>query len=270
MIDKYFKVSKDGLQINLQSLNHVKKFWQDTFEDVYYQNCSKEETARRIEWCGGDVAKFEDVLVSGDAEMIKNIKDVTDKKLNELLKIHHTISKDYLLGVEGEFFDVGILLSGEPEHWFKETTMDGKKETPRVEININGAYSHRVKSETVMENSSLVLAYCKLLEMNGVQTKINVHFISKKEHYTGTKRSRYSLNEYDYFITIKDFEDKISYYKLSTVLHPVFFRRGLLRIKEARWDKKQNDGYGVSVMSDKNIQLNNSDDIKQKFEKFFE
>ena len=44
------------------------------------------------------MAKFEDVLVSGDDEMIKSIKDVTDKKLNELLEVHHTISKDYLLG----------------------------------------------------------------------------------------------------------------------------------------------------------------------------
>lgn len=270
MIEKYFKVSKDKEKVDLISLSNLKRFWNDVFELEFENNDSKNENARYIKWCGGDVAKFEDVLVSGDDEMIKSIKDVTDKKLNELLEVHHTISKDYLLGVDGEFFDVGILLSGEPEHWFKETIMDGKKELPRVEININGAYSHVVKSETVIENACLVLAYCKLFEMNGVQTKINVHFVSQKEHYSGVKKSRYVTTAYDYFINIKDFEDKISYYKLSTVLHPIFFRRGLLRIKECRWNGKQNDNYGEPVEHSDHIQLKESGDIKRKFEKFFE
>lgn len=265
MLEKYFSISKDKLALDIKSIQNLKRFYFDSME-IETKNMYSVSTADSTnKWTGSTVEEFKEILNSGDVAMIKSIKDFTDKKTSELLKSHNKLAVDYLIGVEGEFFDVGIVLSGEPEHWFKETKIDGATIQPRIKINISGSYSHKVNANTVLENASLILAYCKVLERLGIQTSIKVHFQSSNEHERRGKN-----NVYDYFLKVKGFEDNISYYKLSTVLHPSFLRRGIFRIKEIRWNKNQANNYGKSQEDEKFIQLNDINSIAKSFEKFFE
>lgn len=275
MLDKYFKIKKaenlhffngkivDSLDIG--SVLNLKKFYIETQEVVTkYHNSLN---SGRFDFCGTETKEdFVELLNFGDTEMIKNLKSCTDLELKRLNREYRTTTIEYIFDNEGDFFDVGTVLSGEPEAWLKEIKVD--KENKIVVLDIIGTFSSNIKKETILHNASLILAHCKFFEERKIQCKIVVHFLSNGEHNTkGGKRD--TAKTYNYFIVAKDVNQKIDYCKLSAILHPSFLRRGMFRIKEIRWNASQHDGYGIPCSTSYVTRLDSESTVREIEKKYF-
>lgn len=250
MIKEYFRITKaeklsfysgkitDTMDIG--SIGKLKKFINETKEVKTKISLGLLDNESRYDFTGVTVEGFNDILERGSNDIISLLKDVTKKELKRLNDSYSVEKIEYLLDCEGDFFDVGIVMSGEPECWLKEIRTTEKK--PLVELNVLGSYGWRKDQKDIISNAGLILAYCKYFEERGIQTKITVHFVSTHE-ITG----RGASNAHHYKILAKDQNQNIDYAKVSAILHPSFFRRGMFRVKEIRHDEKQYDSYGKSV-----------------------
>lgn len=250
MIEEYFRISKaDKLSfyggkvvdtLDIGSIGKLKRFIEGTKDVQTKMDLALKDNERRYEFTGSTVEGFNDILERGSDDIISLLKDVTKKELKRLNDRYDIEKIEYLLDCEGDFFDVGIVMSGEPECWLKEIRTTEKKTL--IELNVLGSYSWRKDQKDIISNAGLILAYCKFFEERGIQTKIMVHFISTNE-ITG----RGASNAYHYKILAKDQNQNIDYAKVSAILHPSFFRRGMFRVKEIRHNGKQDESYGRSV-----------------------
>ena len=177
---------------------------------------------------------YEDLLENGDENVMKKIKVETGLKVKELSKKYEEVIHNYRFDVSGQFFDVGLVLTGVPESWLDPEVEP--EEVLRVDIVINGAFNAGVDANKIVTASSRLLAMTKILEDNGVQVSLKMVNNNVAYNYD-CERSLLSV------ITLKDYSEPINYRKLSAIMSPAHHRRGLFKIMEASCDKI-NGGYG--------------------------
>ena len=178
---------------------------------------------------------YEELLTEGDEEVMKKIKTDTQKEIAELGKKYKEEIRGYKFDVVGDFFDIGLVLTGVPEAWLEPDVTP--EEVVRVSININGAFSAGVNTKTIVKSASRILSMVKILEDHGVEVCIKM------------VNANYCVDEaYDMALTtlvnIKDYDEPINYKKVSALLTPAHHRRGVFKVIECATDGKVASGYG--------------------------
>ena len=130
----------------------------------------------------------------------------------------------------GLFFDVALVLSGEPEAWLEIVqTEEESKGSKLVTIGLNCSVSAAVSAEVVRQRGAAVLALVQLLEVSGrsVRVKVGIHAMEGGSSVSPT----YSLKA---AVVLKEWgealdEDKLAFWLVCEDA----FRRCFFRIMEA-------------------------------------
>ena len=193
------------------------------------------EIERDTNWAGTRTWDgFLELLENGDEAVIKKIKISTDKKVVEMSKKYKEVLTNFKFDVTGQFFDIGLVLQGAPESWLDP--QHEEKEITRIDIILNISLSARDDEDTVINNAGRVIAMCKILEDHGVEVSI--------KGLIG--QSNYQNNNDETFVSIiemKGYDEPVNYQKLSILLSPAYFRRGIFKLMEVVSDNV-NYGYG--------------------------
>ncbi|MCK5133653.1 MAG: hypothetical protein KAR40_16050 [Candidatus Sabulitectum sp.] len=221
--------------VDLNNLTTLKKFMIKNSAEVKgtkYNSSMKEGS-----WSGTDTwNKYIELLDNGDENVMKKIKIETDKKVVSLEKQYKEVLTNYRFDVTGQFFDVGLVLTGVPETWLEPEPQP--EETLRIDILINGGMNSSVNEKTIVNSSARILAISKILEDNGVQVGLKMINFSL---YYDERRSRSLLTT----INLKDYDEPINYHKLSSLMSPSHNRRGVFKLKEVS-EYNMDNGYGRS------------------------
>ena len=249
--------------IEMGTLSNFKRFMMEYKEhrnDKY--NSSMKEG--RSSWSGtDDYDSYLKLLDNGDINVIKSIKVATDKKVAEISKKYEEELTNYRFDVSGQFFDIGLVLSGVPECWLQPEYTPIEK--LQVELIINGTFASNVNKNDVISGASRILAIAKILETNDVQVKIKI--VSCIKGYTSA-RSRSLFVAVD----VKDYDEPINYKKCSALLSPTFLRRGVFKVMEVlsmENKKKLKGSYGKAVSVSNFIELQDNHQIDNLETKLF-
>jgi len=221
--------------LDLGNLSNLKRFMVK-YNDHKNKAINNSHTPRA--WAGTDTwEEYLELLENGDEVVMKKIKISTDKQVAELGKKYEDVIKRYRFDVTGEFFDVGLVLSGVPECWLipEETP----EEILQIDILINGAFSNGFNQKKIVKSSVRLIAMAKILEDNGVQ--VGMKLVNNNASYDGDYNETLITT-----ITLKGYDEPISYRKMSALLTPAHHRRGLFKIMEVASDYV-NSGYGSPV-----------------------
>lgn len=220
-------------------------------------NSSMEEDEDRNPWSG--TASFDtylELLNNGDEKVMEKIKVETDKKVISLSKQYEEVIKNYRFDVVGEFFDIGLVLTGVPESWLEPEIE--QEEKVRIELLLSASFNCGVDVSTVVNGASRILAITKILEDHGVEIKMKVVNCSK-EWARGHKNLYVVTN-------VKDFDEPINYKKVSALVSPTYLRRGVLKIMEVVGKNDVSDGYGSPIKTEALIDISDNREI-DKLEK---
>ena len=178
--------------------------------------------------------KFLELLDSGDKAVIKQIKEQTKTQVTNLKKQYKDVFQGYKFDVTGQFFDVGLVLSGVPESWLNP--IEEPEEELRVEISLNGSFNAGTDKKTVIAGASRVLAMVHILEEHNVLVKVNI--VSLNDRYTKSRASMVME------VVAKDYDEPINYHKMSALVSPTFHRRGAFKAMELVSENGMGAGYG--------------------------
>ncbi len=186
-----------------------------------------------------------DLIQNGDM-------DILNKLTTELSKIEPKyIDSPYIPDTNGSFFDVAKVLEGEPESWYRKA--DTKVDIPTLEIVLGIGYLSNVSKNTIIHNSAILISYIKGIEAKGVRVKL----IGR--HHNEGRKGTYS----ETIVVIKDYYESFNYPKLSGVIHPSFFRRLFMRVKELNIPNLSS-GYGRTIY-DNDIEISKESSIHKYF-----
>ena len=243
--------------VDFGTLGNYKRFMKKYTDFNKGSNSSMKES----EWHGTKTWKeFIELLDNGDDKVIKKIKIATDKKVAELEKKYHHEIINYRFDVTGEFFDVGLVLTGVPECWLEPEVVEVEK--VKVDLVVNGAFHAGFDKDDIIKSSARILAITKILEDNDIQVRIKL--VSMNVAYD-TEREKSLLG----IVTVKDFDEPMNYKKCSALLSPTYHRRGLFKAMEVSVDGRMNGGYGTPRKFDGVIQLNDYTQIDELERKLF-
>ncbi len=186
-------------------------------------------------WSGTKTwATYLDLLNDGDKELIASIKTNTKKAVADLSKRYKDVINNYKFDVTGQFFDVGLVLSGVPESWL-EPEID-EEEITKIDLVLDGAFHASFDKDTLSRNISRILAMVKILEDNGVE--VGIKLISGNQSWDGAHREDLVVLTH-----IKNYDEPINFKKITSLLTPAYHRRGIFKIIEMQADRVGN-GYG--------------------------
>ena len=212
---------------------------------------------RTGDWSGTRTwSEFEKYLQNGNNADIAEIKKYT-KIYTDKLEHKFAMKSEYLFDVTGEFFDIGAVMTGEPEAWVKEIKV---KDDKFIELYIQGTYPDGTDLDKVRKNASKLMAIVNLLQERKFLVKINIVFRSKKS-YTSDLKLKTEVK-----MVVKDYDQPIDFKKLATLLGVPFFRRGILRLLEIEYGNNVRTGYGIPELKSNEINLFKTEDI-DKLEK---
>jgi len=236
-VPKYLeKVRFNGVTkiVEMGTLSSYKKFmakYKD-FDKCKYKSSMKKSSDG---WSGSKTYDdFLDVLENGDENVMKKIKIATGKQIAELGKKYEETFIAYKFDVVGQFFDVGLVVTGVPESWLEPEIHEEAK--VRVELVINGTFSAGVNEKKIVEGASKILAMAKILEDHDVQVKIKI--VSLVSDFSR------KVNDIAVATNIKDYDEPINYKKCSALLSPTYLRRGVFKLMELVGGKGLLIGYG--------------------------
>lgn len=178
----------------------------------------------KANWAGTQTwDEFLVLLEKGDDKVIKSIKISTNKQVNELASKYKEILTNFKFDVTGQFFDIGLVLQGIPETWLEPENEE--KEVIRIDVILNISLSASDDKNEVIRNASKVIAMSKILETHGIEVSIK-----------GVIAQRgYRISNDENLITIMDikrYDEPVNYQKLSILLSPAYFRRGIFKLME--------------------------------------
>jgi hypothetical protein len=255
--DRGFKVLEMG------ALESYRQFMDDNREfknAKYLSSMAVEHNESRRGFSGAQsYTVFQDLLQNGDDDVIKSIKTATKQNIKELQKTYEKELVGYKFDVSGKFFDIGLVLSGVPEHWLEEEYQEQGK--VMVEILINGTFPSKTNKEDVIKNSAKILAMTQILEDNDVLVKIKI--VSCIKEYGGKEKYLYIATD------VKDYDEPINYKKCSALLSPTYLRRGAFKIMEIEAGFSLSGDYGRPVDVPQLIQINNDDAVRRLETKLF-
>lgn len=185
----------------------------------------------------------EDILINGDTGVTAKVRDRT-KYYIDRFEHEYIFKSEYNWAVAGDFFDVGTMLSGEPEHWIVEHLIQEEK---FITINVNGTYHAEVDADDVIDNAGKMLGMAVALQELGFLVRINMEWAAKEVDDTNDETNlRITL-------PIKDYDEILDYKKMATLLHPSTFRRGVFRVMEVEIGNNLNSGYGRPIHNQKGV-----------------
>ncbi len=180
-------------------------------------------------WSGTSTwAEYIEILKNGDDHLMKKIKTKTKTETKNLEKQYKEVVSDYKFDVTGQFFDVGLVISGVPESWLEPEYAE--EEVVRVDIVLNGAYNWKFDQEVMSSNIARILAMIKVLENHKVEVKIVL--VSGNGNYDRKHREDLIV-----MTNLKGYSEPINYSKMTSLLNPAYHRRGILKIIEMQADK---------------------------------
>lgn len=195
--------------------SHGKTYYNPSFCDKDYQTCVE---FLKKGWNEG-------------AEKSSEILGSLETKLSET-----TVEKqDYQSDVSGDFFDVGVFLTGNPECWFNPVTVPTKQEEVKIKVNISSPYY--VTIEQIYNRGACVLAVIDRLREKYF---VNLEIIMSIHRVNTTKKDK------DIDIVLKiDTNNLYSKSMLAFCLvHSGYLRRICFAIMEKHFGKNHLDRYG--------------------------
>jgi hypothetical protein len=179
------------------------------------------------EWCGGT---FEDAMTqakTGNPELCNKLFD--DVRVLEALIEEDKIGE--IRDVTGEYFDVGDVISGEPECWRRDEYGEQK---PVIPIYASFGMNAGISPETIFHRGAAIVAMIDELESNGFTVDLYLE-----------KGTTYRNVTYHYFIKVKT--DPIDLDTVAFILaNPLCQRRLSFAVLEKLTEEDYCSGYGVS------------------------
>lgn len=175
------------------------------------------------------------LLDRGDKRIMNKIKVETKLQIAELSKKYEEVIHNYKFDVTGQFFDVGLVLTGVPEVWLEPEFEE--EETVKVDIIINGGFHSRIKENEIIKASARIIGMIKVIEDHGVQ--VNLKMVSTNSYYDNKNSSETLVG----VVHVKDYDEPINYSKVSSLMTPSFHRRTMLKMIEMQADSVAG-GYG--------------------------
>jgi hypothetical protein len=203
-----------------------------------------------------------ELLDKGDDKVIEQIKLETQRSVTELEKRYDKEISGYKFDVSGQFFDIGLVLTGIPEAWLEPEY--GNVEIPRVVMRIDMGFTAGVNSKDVIKNGAKLLGMAKVLENMGVEVAIELYGFQCNWH-NEYEKSHVIMTS----LTAKDFNEPINYRKLSSLLTTSHFRRGIFRLLEVIGDKNLSGGYGNQPEVDGFVRIRSEREIKNLEKEIF-
>ncbi len=143
------------------------------YADYIEKNLSQESEARHYK-DGGKSSwswqSWEDAMKSaknGNREYAKNLFDRLD--IMEWSVLGNAFEE--IRDVEGEYFDVGDVLSGEPECFRR---MEPREVKPAIPVYVNFSQACSVSETEIMNRGTAIVAMCDTLEKDGYRVELNV------------------------------------------------------------------------------------------------
>lgn len=172
---------------------------------------------------------------AGWPDGVGRIKRFTDRFVSSLAS---KISlPEYYPDVTGEYFDVGVLMSGEPEHWYQRedspTAIDAAGRVYRVVLNLGA--SALIDADCLARRGAAAAAVVQLLELSGRTCEL----IAVGTSVRGEKGLAVS-------VTLKAPNDSLDLDRLALVaIHPAGLRRLWFRLFEALATDAERDDLGM-------------------------
>jgi len=242
--------------IDIGSLSNLKKFMNN---GVNFNNCPS-QNIDTSGWAGSDTfEEYLELLENGDEQVIKLIRDTTKASIKEFETKYKEVLTNYRFDVTGQFFDVGLVLTGVPETWLEPEPES--EEVLRIEINIDGGFRCDGEFEIIQKNGGRLCGMIAILENHGIEVKVR---ITNGVERWGENRSREMLVT---SFVVKDYDEPINYKKLSSVLSPTYVRRGAFKIRETLSGGASE--VGASMILANHVKLSESSSINELEEKLF-
>jgi len=181
---------------------------------------------RKSHWITEERTEFTGVETFQDAaELVKNGYSVAIQEMESRKDfiLSESEKKEYRYDVEGEFFDVGEVLSGAPEPWLREITEKGAPK--HYKIIINCSIWHKITQSEIYNRGAAILAIIDSLASQGAILEIEgiiyvVNFPTGEKTEMGNDKRGAFLAKFPICNTPIDMD------LLGFVLsHPAFLRR---------------------------------------------
>ncbi len=124
------------------------------------------------DWYGCDFDTAIRLAKYGDPELA----DKLDAKVEGIEKLLDSEGVEIIRDVTGEFFDIGTVLSGEPECWWRED-IQPQRDTIRIEANISVMGS--VDNDVIMNRGGAIVALCDSLCNAGYGVDLHMYSASQ-------------------------------------------------------------------------------------------
>jgi len=252
--------------IHIPSLVNFKEFMKESSNDPRWlgaQNKSSIDLSSNG-WAGStNWDEYMLLLENGDDRVIEQIKSDTATAVTELEHKYEQVLSHYKFDVVGEFFDIGLVLSGVPETWLDPQFDEEQGEKPQIALRIDADFTGGVNSATVIKNSGRIIAMGKILERMGCEVSIDLYNICNR--WTTRGEPEILIQEF----TVKRFDESINYKKLSSLLTTGYVRRAQFRIMEVLRPKDVSHAYGGSIHLDGFVRIDSSAQIDGLEENLF-
>jgi len=229
-------IRKDDKIIEMGTLSNYKKFM---LLHKDFRGASEHSSMQNGGGSFTGVNNYDDFLTlldTGDEDVMRKIKIETTKQVAELSKKYEEVIARYKFDTSGQFFDVGLVLTGIPETWLEPDNVEEEK--VRVEIIINGTFHSGVSKDDVVVGAGRILAIIKILEDNDVEVRLKI--VSCIDN-CGHGHNLYVATD------VKDYDEPINYKKCSALLSPTYLRRGMFKVMELVAKKKLSSSYGRPI-----------------------
>ena len=189
--------------------------------------------------------------------------EVTKNITSQFEQIIKKEIKGYKFDVSGEFFDIGLVLSGVPEAWLEPDYSE--REVPRIVMRIDMGFTANVNSSTVINNGAKLLGIAKVLEDMGVEVQVELYgFQSGWRNMNGGENETLVIS-----LVAKGFNEPINYKKLSSLLTTAHFRRGIFKVMESIGGKEVNGGYGNQDQIDGFVRIREKIEVERLEKEIF-
>ena len=226
---------KNNHVLHIKSLSDFKRIYDNTKQHIYDRNLSHD---KKGDWHG--TKSMEDMLDkfhTGFNDIIGKIKKET-RDIKSNLDEEFDTNIQYNFDVIGQFFDIGVVISGEPECWLYPEEVENNR---YMEINITNGFPDGSDIDKVIKNASIVLAVIQKIEDSGVRVKLNIVSKARKIIIDDSNSSL------EVIAVAKDYGDVIDFRTMSVMVHPSWFRRCFVRIIELVTDGECNPSYGIPL-----------------------
>lgn len=195
---------------------------------------------------------------SGTEDMIKNGWHTgTDDVLARLEDVKHSLQEEfagYRMDVTGQFFDVGLVVSGEPECWFTEETQPIRKV---CRIQVNTISSWNTPAEVCKNRGAAIVALADHMQQSGWIVEISVYMVAI--HHSNKDDNNLSIIRVDVDTKPVDI-DALSF----LVAHPAGYRRLGFAALEAINGSNSLGGYGGGSLSVRDFTSQGRGDLTEK------